>query len=618
MDIPLSLGTLLRQGAERIPDNDAVRFRVAGKLRRRSWKQLVSRSESLAQSLRELGLEKGGRVGIIGTPSYEYLVVLGAVWLADGVACPVHHTCTEDEIDKILQVLKPEILVISGPSQLKKLLRINALDIPVLLMQEDEILDSTVDRGLSYLRLADLPREQRPSEVYLLANLLGEEKSLPRRCLEPGLTPVWPTWAGGNDPAVIIHTPDAEGNYLGVILSHRALVYQAEQLAILLELTPADLHLMVLPLSHVQGLTALLASLRAGSVTAFGGGFRSLIEDLRFFNPTFVVGVPRMYEKLVSKIKAASEELGLVGRTIFKIGIEARKDKLERAVSRESRDFLSAVEGFLADKVVFPGIKAVFGGRIRFFVSGGAPLSRDCASYISALGVPLFEGYGLTETGGASHLNHSGAGKIGTVGQALPHVEVKLGEEGEILVKTPSVMSGFASASPQTTTWVDEEGWLHTGDIGTVDPDGFLWVSGRKKDLIVTATGKNVAPQKIEALLKTIPMVNRAVVFGDGLSHLIALITLDEEVCLQWAQRNGVPAADLVELARSLELYAEMEQQVEKVNRSLAPPERVRRFAIIDRQFLPEMGEISSMDKIRRSQVQHSFAAVIRNLLRED
>ena len=613
MNNATTVGELLLALAHSTPHGAAVLRRCNHEVSTSSWRDAVGRGAAMAAALRELGVRPGTCVGVVATPRAEYMTILFGIWLADGVAVPIHHTCTGEEVEAIAAGTDLRVLVLSGPKQLRKLARKgHRIELPVILMSDAEILETTDERGRSFLRLQDLPRDHLPEDLEILNALVGDDEDLTvtRKPTPPTARP--------EDPAVIIHTPGTSGEYKGVVLSHRSLVYQGREIARMLGLSEADVQLLVLPLSHVLGLGAILACMAVGAGVAFGGGFRSLVEDLGIFHPTFVVGVPRMYEKLVLKIRASAEEFSVAWRAVFRLGLEASRERLERRLQAEPVDWLADLKHGVADRLVFPRVRSLFGGRLRFFVSGGAPLSREVAMFISALGVPVYEGYGLTECGGASHLNAPGRFRPGTVGRALDGVEVRIEGDGEILLRSPSCMEGYLDDPVETAAALTPDGWLHTGDIGRLDGDGYLLVSGRKKELLVTAVGKNVPPQKIEAALQRIPFVNRAVVFGDNHSHLVALVTLNEERCRQWAAQEGREGASLADLARDLDLYERFEHEIDAVNREMAPPERVRRFAILGRQFTEEEGELTSHNKIRRHQIQERYASVLESLFDEE
>ncbi|MFH1529567.1 MAG: long-chain fatty acid--CoA ligase [Pseudomonadota bacterium] len=610
MNDATTVGELLLALARRRPDVTAVLHRTSQHVSTSTWRTVVARGVSMASALRDLGVRPGGRVGVVAAQRPEYITVLFGIWLADAVAVPIHHTCTGLEVAGIVAGSSLQVLVLSGPKQLRKLAtEVHRIEVPVILMNDAEILETMDERGRSFLRLQDLTEEHLPADLELLDALVGDDE-------DTDTFPV-PT-ARPEDPAVIIHTPGTSGEYKGVVLSHRALVYQGREIARVLGLAEADLQLLVLPLSHVLGMVSVLGCMVVGAGVAIGGGFRSLVEDLGIFRPTFVVGVPRMYEKLVLKIRAGTEELSVAWRMVFHLGMDASRERLERRLQEEPVDWLADLKHGLADRLVFPRVRGLFGGRLRFFVSGAAPLSREVAMFISSLGVPVYEGYGLTECGGASHLNAPGRFRPGSVGRALDGVETRIESDGEILLRSPACMDGYLGDPDGTAAMLGEDGWIHTGDIGRLDGDGYLTVSGRKKELLVTAVGKNVSPHKIETALKRIPFINRAAVFGDGRPHLVALVTLNEERCRQWAAQEGREGITSGALAGDLDLYERVEREIEAMNREMAPPERVRRFAILGRQFTVEDGELTSHDKIRRHQIQERYSSVLDSLFDEE
>jgi long-chain acyl-CoA synthetase len=413
-----------------------------------------------------------------------------------------------------------------------------------------------------------------------------------------------------SDPAIIVHTPGTSGEPKGVVLSHGALLYSIRTLSHVLPVGPEDVQLLFLPLSHVLGLVSLLASHASGTPAALGNGVRSLLEDLRDIRPTYMVGVPRVYEKIVEKIDSIASEFGFLAKEGYRRGLAAGRQATRLREDGKRPDLETRLVLDVARRSVFQRFRDLFGGRMRFVISGGAPLSQEVGLTLEALGIPVLEGFGLTETSGATHINRLEHRRIGSVGAPLPLVDTRVAQDGEILVKSPGLMTEYFG-DPDGTRAVFDDGWFHTGDIGVVEAGGILRITGRKKNLIVTATGENVVPARMEEALEQIPVVSRAVVVGDLHSYLVALLTLNERAVDRWATDRGLEEAPVPDLRTHPDLYQMIEKEIQRINPGFAPHERVRRFAILDRDFSQEQGELTEDLKVRRSVVLERFGDLI-------
>jgi long-chain acyl-CoA synthetase len=310
-------------------------------------------------------------------------------------------------------------------------------------------------------------------------------------------------------------------------------------------------------------------------------------------------------------------DFGPLWREVFRRGIEASRNLHEARDSSRLTDFAQRLQVDFARRTVFSRCREMFGGRMRFVVSGGAPLAPDTAHAMVSFGIPVLEGFGLTETCGATHMNRFDACMPGTVGPPLPGVETRIAPDGEVLIRSPGLMSGYLRDPEATREAIDADGWFHSGDLGTVDTAGCLRITGRKKNLIVLANGKNVVPAKVEAVLQAIPLVSNCLVLGDRRSYLVALVTLNRTRTLEWAADLGLEREGFDKLRTDIRLYRELEQQIEKACQTLAPHERVRRFAILEADFSPETGELTHDFKVRRNVVTRQYQNIIDLLYKE-
>jgi long-chain acyl-CoA synthetase len=370
------------------------------------------------------------------------------------------------------------------------------------------------------------------------------------------------------------------------------------------------LQLFWLPLAHSFGKMIGTAQLRIGFPTAVDGRIDRLIENLGAVRPTFVCAVPRIFEKLHARILASAREGGRVKAALFRwaVGVGLAVSQLRRE-ARAPGAVLTAQHA-LADRLVFRRIRALFGGRLRFFVSGSAPLSREIAELFDAMGVVILEGYGLTETSAATHCNLPWARRLGTVGPPLAGIEVRIAEDGEILVRGPWIMRGYRGLPDQTAEALDPDGWLHTGDVGFVDAGGFLAITDRKKDLIKTSGGKYVAPTELESRLKALsPWVAQVLVHGDRRNYVTALVTLDPEAIGRWAAEHGLAGRSVAELSRAPEVRALVQRDVDQLNASLPRFATVKRFAILPRELSEAEGEVTPSQKLKRKVIEARYRA---------
>jgi long-chain acyl-CoA synthetase len=404
-----------------------------------------------------------------------------------------------------------------------------------------------------------------------------------------------------DDPASFIYTSGTTGNPKGVILTHGNWVYEAYAIEELKLIARDDVVLMFLPMAHSFAKVIEAVWFSTGATAAFVESLEKIMDNAAEVRPTVMPAVPRIFEKayntVVSKGLATP---GLKGK-LFHLALDAFE---EYAHAKEQRRDYGSFGLLIGRKLVFPKLSATlserFGGRMRLFISGGAPLSPKIAHFFDQLGFVILEGYGLTETSAGTFVNRPGKNKIGTVGPPVPGTQVRVAEDGEILVKGGGVMKGYYNA-PEATAEVLQDGWLATGDIGEVDADGFLRITDRKKDIIVTAGGKNVAPQNLENELKTDPLISQAMVHGDKRKFLSALITLNEDNARKWAAENGLPAGQ--ELHQDPKLRARIQQAVDALNARQASYSSIKKFAVLPRDFTQETGELTPTLKVKRKVV---------------
>ncbi|HTP26727.1 MAG TPA: AMP-dependent synthetase/ligase, partial [Anaeromyxobacteraceae bacterium] len=404
-------------------------------------------------------------------------------------------------------------------------------------------------------------------------------------------------------------TSGTTGQPKGVELSHASWVAQAEAVersGILDHDRGEALHYLWLPLSHVLGKMIGTVQLRMGFSTAVDGRVEKLAANLAMLRPTFVCAVPLLFEKLHSRAQQKARQGGALRLAVFRWALAVGKERA-RVGARCWRRLLLAAQWEIADRLVFRRMRTMFGGRLRFFLSGSAPLAREVGEFFEAAGLRIFEGYGLTESAGATHVNTAERHRPGTVGMALPGMEVRLTEDGEVLMRGPWIMRGY-HGMPRETAEALAEGWLHTGDVGTIDGDGYLTITDRKKDLIKTSGGKYIAPQELEGKLKALsPLVSQVLVHGERRNYVTALVTLDPVAVAAWSKEHGLSANSVADLVSNPTLRAEVARAVDSLNATLPRFATLNRFTLLPAEFSEASGEVTPSSKLKRKVIETRY-----------
>jgi long-chain acyl-CoA synthetase len=374
-----------------------------------------------------------------------------------------------------------------------------------------------------------------------------------------------------------------------------------------------DVQYLWLPMSHSFGKVLLSGHIASGSVTAVDGRIPKLVDNLAAVKPTVMAAVPRIFEKVYNKILENAKQGGALKYRIFQWALAVGRAGSQVRQRGGAPSGLLALQLRLADRLVFSKIKTMFGGRLKYLVSGGAPLSREIAEFFHACGILILEGYGLTETSASSFVNRPTRFAFGSVGIPLPGTEVKIApEDGEILIKSPGVMNGYHNLPDQTAEALTADGWMRTGDIGEIDRDGFLRITDRKKDLIKTSGGKYIAPQAIESKLKAhCPYISQVIVHGDKRNFVTALVTLEEEATMKWAKDHGLPGRPYGDVVKTAEAKQLLEPYFAEVNKTLAKYETIKQFAILPKDLSVDEGELTPSLKVKRKVVEQKYAGLL-------
>ncbi|RKT56457.1 AMP-dependent synthetase/ligase [Saccharothrix australiensis] len=531
-----SIPDLLRARVRATPDAEALRHRVDGRWESLTWAEVAAAVRAHALGFRQLGVKEEARVAIVARTSAEWIIADLAVLAAGGVTTTVYPNSTPEEAAHVIRD-SGSTLVVADPDLAGKVGDVRVVTTDALPTSELGDYDAMVD-DLSPDRLATL-----------------------------------------------IYTSGTTGVPKGVELTHENWLHTARGVAELDVLRPDDLHFLWLPMSHAFGKVLQLAMIATGVPTAVDGDADRIADNLRELRPTIVAGAPRVFEKIRGRVLATVRAEGGVREKLFHWALEVARHP-EWAVRRK-----------IADRLVFAKLRARVGGRIRYFVSGSAPLSPEVGRFFADAGLTILEGYGLTESCAASFLNRPGEQEFGTVGRPLPGTEVRIAEDGEVLIGGPGVMRGYHHL-PEETAAALVDGWLRTGDIGEVDAAGRLRITDRKKELIKTSSGKYVAPQAVESKVKAAsPYIGHVLVHGDQRNYCVALVTLDPDTTPE-----------------GLDVDAEVRDAVEAANARLARHETIKKFAVLDEDFTVEDGTLTASLKMRRKEIESRYREVLDSL----
>jgi long-chain acyl-CoA synthetase len=579
---------LLRAAAETWSGKAAL-HQPAGKGAYRSWtwNEYLAAAERTAAALYAAGVRKGDIVGLASETRAEFYLADLGVMTAGAVAAAVYTSLPAAEQVRTLKACQPRAVFVESPKALRALEQagLGELRVPRILLTGEE------ETAVNF-------------EEFLASGerVLAADPSLIERIQEE-ISP--------SDPAILYLTSGATGEPKMGLVSHNAILANCECGPPVLPLGEDDSTLAFLPSAHItQRLVMELLMIRMGVPVWFSEGLSKMPAELRSVRPTFFVAPPRVWERIYSSITTEIRKKPAAIRKLFYLGLGAGSEAARaRSEGREPSPWVKASLKFF-DRVVFAKIRERLGGRIKVAASGAAPLGRDLAEFFSAIGLPLIEGYGLTE-GGVVILNPLDRPRPGSIGKPLPGVEVKLSGEGELLLRGEMLFSGYYNDAAATAA-ILRDGWLHTGDLAEIDSDGYIWITGRKKELIVSSNGKKIFPAKIEGLFKLEPLVNQVLLLGDRMPYVAAIITINADVA---ASLGLTPAGTpLAEAARSPAVHEEIRRIVAKVNRQLAQFEQIRKFKILDREFSMETGEITPTMKLRRGKVIANLRDVVNEL----
>ncbi|NED99881.1 AMP-dependent synthetase/ligase [Phytoactinopolyspora halotolerans] len=589
-DRPPSIGRMFLERVERTPDREAYRYPSGGGWSSLTWRQTKERVWRIAAGLLAIGIEREQRVSIAASTRIEWILADLAINSIGAATTTVYPSTNPEDVAHILSDSGTKVAIAEDDEQVKKILEHRA-DLPEL--TKVVIIDGEGDGDtvISMAELEELGRERLEKEPSAVDDALEE--------------------VGPETLATLVYTSGTGGRPKGVLLVNDNWVYEGVGADALNILNLDDVQYLWLPLSHVFGKTLEAIQLRVGFATAVDGNLDRIVDNLGVVKPTFMAGAPRIFEKVRAKVITGVEEEGGAKKKIFDwaFGVGHRVSQLRQQGRRPAG--LLAFQHRLADRLVFAKIRARLGGRIRFFISGSAKLSQDVAEWFHAAGMTILEGYGLTETSAAIFVNTPDRNRFGTVGPPLPGTEVKIADDGEVLVRGGAVMRGYHGLSELTAEVLDEDGWLRTGDIGELE-DGFLRITDRKKDLIKTSGGKYIAPLKIEVIFKAVsPYASQIVVHGDGRNYCTALVTLDPEAIQDWAKHHDLGHLSYAELTQASQVRELIQGHIDELNTRLDRWETIKKFEILPHDLTIESGDMTPSMKVKRKAVEKRYMDVL-------
>jgi long-chain acyl-CoA synthetase len=580
-----TIADLMGLAAERYGEHTAVKYKRGDDWIDVSYREVGTIVSEIARGLIDLGLEPGDRAAVLCTTRPEWTYASFGITSAGGVVVPIYPTNSPEECEWVAGNSESRFLFAEDAEQAAKIAQVRDRlpNLEAVIVINGEAGDA--------IRMDDLRERGRGRDHAEVAARAAAVKP--------------------EDPYTFIYTSGTTGPPKGCVLLHgnyRSVVTMCEEEAILHE---RDVVYLYLPLAHSFALLIELIAIDLGGTIAYWGGDpKGIVGELMAVKPHYLPSVPRIFEKIYTLVTSSGDPEKI--RAATKLGLKVRE--LEAAGAPIPEELQAAYDK--ADAELFSNVRNVFGGRLRQATSGAAPIAREILEFFYACGVPVLEGYGMTETATASTVSTGAAYKFGTVGRPLPGSEIRIADDGEILVKGPHIFNGYYKMEDKSFGAI-EDGWLHTGDLGSIDEDGYVSITGRKKDIIITAGGKNLTPANLENDLKQSRWISQAVMYGDRRPYPVALITLDPEEIVPWAKEHGLPE-DPAALASEPKVRELIQGVLDAVNERYARVEQIKKFAILDHDLSQETGELTPTLKVKRNVINEKYEGLFDRLYAED
>ena len=597
-----NLAEMFFRRAAEFADRPRYRVKRGGRWTEVTWREHEQAVLEIAAGLLATGFPPSAKVALLSATRPEWIEIDFAILAAGGITIPIYPSNLAAECGYILWNSESAVCFVENEKQLKKVREVIDHGFEIdgrtqrIALQQIYVIDNESDGAVS---LSDLRRRGRAELV---------ER---RREIESRVGAI-----GRDDLATIVYTSGTTGPPKGVMQTHGNHLATIEALEAVEAGDFGDVDFFFLPLAHSFARGSEYFGTYKGLITAFAQSIDTIPQDIRETRPHVIPAVPRIFEKIYGRILSTRDAAGALRRLIFDWAVSVGREKSRCQQKKEPMSPWLTLRSALADRLVFRRIHELLGGRVKFMISGGAPLAREIEEFFHAAGVLILEGYGLTETTPLLTVNHPDNYRFGTVGQAVKSVTLRIAQDGEILAKGPNIAKGYFKQPEATAEAWDTEGWFHTGDIGEISADGFLKITDRKKDLLKTSGGKYIAPQNIENLLKTQRHISQAVVIGDNRKYCVALVTLDADEITRWAKAQGIDARDSAELARHPKVVELIDGEMKEVNRHLASYESLKYFRIVPQDFSQEGGELTPSLKVKRKVVSQKYAGLIEEMYR--
>jgi len=578
-------------------DKTALMYKIMGRYQTITWREFGESVCRFALGLSTIGVKKRDRVALLSENRPGWPISDLAILSEGAVTVPIYPTSTPKQIAYILNNSESKVVIVSTGEQLQKL--------------------KAVFDDLSYLEKIVVMDRLEDTGVMQFENLLEKGKEL--FLAQPGLYDEHTQRTGPMDTATIIYTSGTTGEPKGVMLTHENIIFNCDAADCVVPVSDEDTCLSFLPLSHVfERTVGQFFMIFHGITIAYAEGIDKVADNMEEVRPTLMISVPRLFEKMYARVLEKVHQGPKIRRKIFFWGIHVGKRLAPYRLQGDRGPSLLRLRYAVADHLVFKKIKERLGGRLRYFVSGGAPLSKEIAEFFYAAGVTIVEGYGLTESSPVISANRHDQIRFGTIGKPLPGVEVRISEDGEILTRSPSVMKGYFKNEEATREAVDADGWLHTGDVGMMDEEGFITITDRKKDIIITSGGKNVAPQNIENLLISDKYISQVMVYGDGRKYLTGLVAPDFNILSEYWGARGVAFNTHQEMIHDLRIYDFLLDRIQEKMKDMAGFEQLKKIALLDHELSQENGELTPTMKLRRKIITRKYFDLLDSLYEKE
>ncbi|HEY6233329.1 MAG TPA: long-chain fatty acid--CoA ligase [Pyrinomonadaceae bacterium] len=593
---PTTLVEVFESVARAHPRSDTLNYKRDGRWVSISSDEMLTRARLIAGGLYSLGVRSGDRVAILSESRPEWTLTDAACLFATAIDVPIYPTLTAPQVRYILKDSGARVLVVQNE---EKFLHVREVIAECAAIEQIVFFEKPAGNttGISLAELEARGRALHKSDADLIDKRAHQ--------INP------------DELATIIYTSGTTGEPKGVMLTHANLVSNLIDSSSHLSFTKEDCALSVLPLSHVLERMAMYMYLYHGMATYFGESLDMIGPNLREVRPTIFVGVPRIFEKIFARVKEKTAEKGRLNVAILNWAVDVARNYARLATRHQKIPTTLELKRKLADKLIFAKLRNALGGRIRLLVSGGAALPEELALLYIGAGLPIVQGYGLTETSPVITAGVMDDNRVGTVGKPIRNVEVRIASDGEIETRGPNIMRGYYNKPAETAAVFTEDGWFKTGDIGTIDEEGFLRITDRKKELFKTSGGKYIAPQPIEQLIKGSSFVNQVVLIGNGRKFPAALVVPDWERVESYAQLKGIKAKSHAELSRHPRVIDLFQRQIDGLTTELAQYERVKKVALLENELTIEGGELTPTLKVKRRVVDEKYRELIDALYEE-